>query len=61
MYRTPDLLWLICPILLGWTGRLWILGHRGELRDEDPIAFAVRDRWSQGVAVLSAIIFLLAL
>jgi 4-hydroxybenzoate polyprenyltransferase len=60
LYRTPDLLWLICPILLGWAGRLWILAHRGELRDEDPVAFAIRDRWTYGAAALSAIIFLIA-
>jgi len=41
--------------------RLWILAHRGELQDEDPVAFALRDQWSYGAAVLSAVIFLLAL
>ena len=61
LYRTPDVLWLVCPVLLAWTGRLWILGHRGELRDEDPVAFALRDRWSHGAALLSALIFLFAL
>lgn len=61
LYRTPDLLWLVCPILLGWSGRLWILAHRGELRDEDPVAFAVRDHWSHGAGLLAATIFLLAL
>jgi 4-hydroxybenzoate polyprenyltransferase len=61
LYRRPDLLWLLCPILLWWTGRLWILGHRGELRDEDPVAFALRDRWSHGAALVSALIFALAL
>jgi 4-hydroxybenzoate polyprenyltransferase len=61
LYRTPDLLWLLCPILLTWTSRLWILAMRGELRDEDPVAFALRDRWSHAAGILSATIFLLAL
>lgn len=60
LYRTPDLLWLVCPILLGWTSRLWILAHRGELGGEDPVAFVVRDRWSHGAAVLAAVVFALA-
>lgn len=61
LYRTPDLLWLLCPILLGWTGRLWILGHRGELGDEDPVAFALRDRWSHVALLVAGLFFLLAL
>jgi 4-hydroxybenzoate polyprenyltransferase len=61
LYRTPDLLWLLCPILLAWTSRLWILGHRGDLRDEDPVAFVLHDRWSHWAALLSSVIFLLAL
>jgi 4-hydroxybenzoate polyprenyltransferase len=61
LYRKPDLLWLVCPILLGWSSRLWILANRGELRDEDPVAFVLRDAWSYKAAVASAIIFWLAL
>jgi hypothetical protein len=52
---------LVCPILFAWMSRLWILAHRGELQDENPVAFALRDQWSYGAAVLSAVIFLLAL
>lgn len=61
LYRTPDLLWLVCPILLGWSSRLWILAQRGQLRDEDPVAFALRDHWSYKAAAVSAIIFWLAI
>jgi 4-hydroxybenzoate polyprenyltransferase/phosphoserine phosphatase len=61
LYSRPELLWLICPVLLGWSGRLWILAHRGELNDEDPVAFALRDRWSLGAALVCAAIFFLAL
>jgi 4-hydroxybenzoate polyprenyltransferase len=61
LYSAPDRLWLLCPILLGWTSRMWILGHRGELRDEDPVAFTLRDRSSLMVAALCAAIFVLAL
>ncbi|MBS1824230.1 MAG: UbiA family prenyltransferase [Acidobacteria bacterium] len=61
LYRTPGLLWLACPILLAWTGRVWMLTHRGVLVDEDPVAFALRDTWSYGALTLMGIIFLLAL
>src|SRR5262249_24079011 len=25
LYRSPDVLWLMCPVLLAWCSRLWIL------------------------------------
>lgn len=61
LYRHPDYLWFVCPILLGWTSRLWIMSHRGELHGEDPVAFALRDRWSYAAAALSAVVFSLAI
>lgn len=45
MYPNPEMLWLVCPILLYWVGRLWLITARGELH-EDPIIFAIRDRIS---------------
>jgi hypothetical protein len=39
------LLWFICPLILDWCSRLWILAGRGEL-NEDPVVFAIRDRRS---------------
>jgi len=60
LYRSPELLWLLCPILLAWTSRLWIFGHRGGLHDEDPVALVLHDRWSHGAALLSLLVFLLA-
>ena len=42
LYNRPLLLWLLCPLMLYWICRIWILAHRG-LMGEDPIAFAVRD------------------
>ncbi len=36
LYQRPLLLWLICPLLLFWISRMWLLAHRGEV-DEDPI------------------------
>jgi len=45
LYRSPELLWPLCLVLLYWIGRVWLLAHRGELHD-DPVVFALRDRVS---------------
>jgi 4-hydroxybenzoate polyprenyltransferase len=59
LYPRPQFLWLICPLLLYWISRVWLLAHRGELQ-EDPILFAIRDRASYLVGLLSALLMLLA-
>jgi 4-hydroxybenzoate polyprenyltransferase/phosphoserine phosphatase len=43
LYRHPQLLWLICPILLYWISRALMLAHRRHM-DDDPIVFALKDR-----------------
>ena len=42
LYQHPNVIWLLCPLLTFWLGRLWLLGNRGEL-DEDPVLFATVD------------------
>lgn len=44
-YSHPELLWLICPLLLYWIGRIWIKTFRDEMHD-DPIVFAIKDTGS---------------
>jgi 4-hydroxybenzoate polyprenyltransferase/phosphoserine phosphatase len=55
LYRSPEYLFLLCPIVLYWLSRNWLLAHRGELK-EDPVTLAIRDRVSYGVALASAIV-----
>jgi 4-hydroxybenzoate polyprenyltransferase len=58
LYRHSEPLWLICPLLLYWVSRVWLLTTRGQMQD-DPVVFALRDRISLTVlALLGAIIFL---
>jgi 4-hydroxybenzoate polyprenyltransferase/phosphoserine phosphatase len=45
LYVNPAPLWLCCPLLLYWIGRVWFLAKRGILT-EDPIVFAIMDRVS---------------
>jgi 4-hydroxybenzoate polyprenyltransferase len=45
LYRTPRLLWLLCPVIMYWISRMLLMAHRRYV-PEDPIIFAVRDRVS---------------
>jgi 4-hydroxybenzoate polyprenyltransferase len=42
LYRAPELLWLICVVLIHWISRVVMLTHRGEMHS-DPIVFAATD------------------
>jgi len=53
LYSSPEFLFLLCPIILYWLSRTWLLAHRGELK-EDPVTLAIRDPVSYGVARASA-------
>ncbi|MGA0368270.1 MAG: UbiA family prenyltransferase [Kiritimatiellia bacterium] len=50
-YQSPYWLWLLCPLMLFWIGRLWLLTHRGQM-SHDPILFALRDRTSHLVLLI---------
>lgn len=57
MYSHPEILWLICPLLLYWIGRIWMITGRGKMH-EDPIVFAIRDKVSMITVFLCFIIVL---
>jgi 4-hydroxybenzoate polyprenyltransferase len=59
LYVRPQLLWLMCPLLLYWVSRLWLLAHRGDL-NEDPIVFAVHDEISYLIGSLVIVVLWLA-
>lgn len=52
LYSKPEIIWLTCPMLLFWIGRVWMLTHRGEM-NEDPVYFAVTDR----ISILTGLFF----
>ena len=60
LYRKPAVLFLVCPLLLYWTGRMWLLAHRGEIH-EDPIVAAARDLSSYVVGALVLLVLYAAL
>jgi hypothetical protein len=55
LYASPEFLLLLCPIVLYWLSRNWLLAHRGELR-EDPVTLAIQDPISYGAAVAAALV-----
>jgi 4-hydroxybenzoate polyprenyltransferase len=57
LYHRPMALWLVCPLLLYWISRMWLLVHRGQVRD-DPLDFAVRDRVTWGLGAAAAAVVL---
>lgn len=62
LYSSPRHLWLLCPVLLLWLGRVWLITGRGEMHD-DPVVFALKDHISWlifaagGAVMLSATFF----
>jgi 4-hydroxybenzoate polyprenyltransferase len=57
LYHHPQVLWLLCPVLLYWISRVWLVAHRGHMHD-DPIVFAVTDRASQIVGAVGVLVVL---
>ena len=55
LYSSPEILFLLCPIILYWLSRNWLLAHRGELK-EDPVTLAIRDRVSYAVALAAGVV-----
>ncbi len=58
-YARPEFLWLLCPLLLYWLGRMALLAGppRGPVdrNNDDPLSFTLRDRtsWLTGLGVLA--------
>ncbi|TMN19310.1 UbiA family prenyltransferase [Pseudoxanthomonas sp. X-1] len=60
LYTRPQVLWLLCPLLLYWISRAWIVAHRGRMHD-DPVVFAATDRGSQIIGLVCMSVALAAL
>lgn len=56
MYAQPQILWLLCPLLLFLMSRTLLVAHRRQMHD-DPVVWAMRDRTCRiGIAVAAAIV-----
>jgi 4-hydroxybenzoate polyprenyltransferase len=58
-YENQRLMWLLCPLLMYWIGRIWLVASRGKL-DQDPVIFATRDRTSYLVFLLGLLTIMAA-
>jgi len=60
LYAHRERLWLLCPLFLYWVTRLWLLAWRGDIREEDPIVFAFKDRASYAFGTVVVLILVAA-
>jgi 4-hydroxybenzoate polyprenyltransferase len=59
LYSHPEIIWLICPIILYQMARVWFLARRGQMPD-DPLVFMIRDWRSQLMGALVMLIMVAA-
>jgi 4-hydroxybenzoate polyprenyltransferase/phosphoserine phosphatase len=55
LYRSPQILWLMCPLLIYWISRMWFLAARGQVT-QDPVVFTLLDWRSYIVGACSLLI-----
>jgi len=60
LYTHKRALWLVCPLMLYWISRVWLLTSRGQMPD-DPVVFAMRDRISLVTFALIGLCVLVAI
>jgi 4-hydroxybenzoate polyprenyltransferase len=60
LYQHHKPLWLICPLMLFWISRVWIVASRGAMHD-DPVVFALRDRVSLLILAALGVIVLVSI
>lgn len=59
LYKHPLVLIVILPLMVTWLLRIWILTGRGQM-NEDPVSFAVKDKFSYLMGFLILIILMIA-
>jgi hypothetical protein len=55
IYGHHRILWFMCPLWFFWLGYIWLIAHRGGMRD-DPLVFAFQDRTSRLTLALMVVI-----
>jgi 4-hydroxybenzoate polyprenyltransferase len=59
LYAQPDWLWLVCPVVLYWISRVWLLARRSLLH-HDPVVFALHDGVSYVICAAVGLLLFLA-
>ena len=60
LYNRPLWLWPICPLLIFWISRTWLIAHRGQMQT-DPVLFALKDRISRFIFIFSLLFFMVSI
>lgn len=55
-YSFPDILWIICFVMLFWISRIIYVSNKGQIKD-DPIVYAISDKISYLCLVIILFIF----
>jgi len=58
-YTRPEALWLLCPMMLYWISRMWLITRRGEMHD-DPIVFTIKDRRTYTLGAMAGLALIVA-
>jgi 4-hydroxybenzoate polyprenyltransferase len=59
MYQMNELLYLVCPLLMYWISRAWLITTEGRMHD-DPVVFAIKDRVTYAISACIAVIVIAA-
>ncbi len=59
LYRRPEMLWGLMPVILLWSLRVWHLTVHGRM-NEDPVLFALKDGFSRWLGVVCGVLLLMA-
>ena len=60
LYTHPKLIWMLCPLLLFWISRIWLLARRNQMHD-DPVVFAIEDQSSHWCGLIGLLIIWIAI
>jgi 4-hydroxybenzoate polyprenyltransferase len=58
-YARPEALWLLCPMMMYWISRMWLITRRGDMHD-DPVVFTIRDKRTYSLGLFAVLAFLCA-
>jgi 4-hydroxybenzoate polyprenyltransferase len=59
LYKTPPVLWVLCPLFTYWMSRVWMIAYRGKM-NQDPVVFALKDKVSYLVGLCAAAVMIVA-
>lgn len=60
LYSNVEFLWMVCPLLIYWVSRIWLLARRGDMH-EDPVVFTLHDKVSYAVGAIVGVLLVLAM